>query len=55
MYEIASDMIENTIKFHGHICPGLAIGIRVSELALELIGHNDAGGVVRLLKLICAV
>ena len=27
--------IDRTIEFHGHTCPGLAIGIRVSELAME--------------------
>jgi formylmethanofuran dehydrogenase subunit E len=29
------EMIEQTIKFHGHSCPGLAIGIRVAELVLN--------------------
>jgi formylmethanofuran dehydrogenase subunit E len=28
-------LIEKTINFHGHWCPGLAIGIRVSELAFQ--------------------
>ncbi|PIE55518.1 MAG: formylmethanofuran dehydrogenase [Dethiosulfovibrio peptidovorans] len=27
--------------FHGHTCPGLAIGVRVSELALEYLGCGD--------------
>jgi formylmethanofuran dehydrogenase subunit E len=27
--------IEQTIAFHGHSCPGLAIGIRAAELALD--------------------
>ncbi len=29
------DTIEATIAFHGHNCPGLTIGIRVAELAME--------------------
>ena len=32
---IGKEVIEKTIQFHGHSCPGLAIGIRVSELAME--------------------
>ena len=28
-------LIDKTIEFHGHNCPGLTIGIRVSELAME--------------------
>lgn len=31
-------LIENAIKFHGHQCPGLAIGIRVSEVVLREVG-----------------
>ena len=29
---------EETIKFHGHACPGLAIGFRVANLALKELG-----------------
>lgn len=36
----ASD-IDRCIAFHGHSCPGLAIGIRASEFCLQRIGHND--------------
>lgn len=32
--------IEGTIQFHGHFCPGLAIGIRVSEMALRELGER---------------
>ncbi|MDP6178365.1 MAG: FmdE family protein [Desulfatiglandales bacterium] len=31
---INGELIQQTINFHGHSCPGLAIGIRVAELAL---------------------
>jgi len=34
--------IEGTIKFHGHSCPGLAIGIRAAEIALREIGPHSA-------------
>ncbi len=33
--------IKEIIKFHGHKCPGLAIGIRASEIALRDIGHHS--------------
>ena len=29
---------EDTIKFHGHACPGLALGYRVANLALKELG-----------------
>ena len=32
--------IEGTIGFHGHFCPGLAIGIRVAEMALRELGER---------------
>lgn len=38
---IDPQLIEKIISFHGHSCPGLAIGIRASELALEKIGHHE--------------
>lgn len=35
--------IEGTRHFHGHSCPGLAIGIRAAEVALQEIGKHAAG------------
>lgn len=35
---ISPELIEETIRFHGHWCPGLAIGIRASEWALQEMG-----------------
>lgn len=32
---------DTVIKFHGHSCPGLAIGIKASELALKKMGRGD--------------
>jgi formylmethanofuran dehydrogenase subunit E len=34
-------IIQKTKDFHGHMCPGLAIGIRAAELALREIGPRD--------------
>lgn len=38
---ITQDQIDAAIRFHGHWCPGLAIGIRASELALKEIGSSE--------------
>lgn len=35
----STELIEQTIAFHGHSCPGLAIGIRAAELALRELGN----------------
>lgn len=35
-------VIEDVIAYHGHSCPGLAIGIRVSELAIRELGDQDS-------------
>lgn len=34
---------EKCVAFHGHSCPGLAIGARAAEIALELLGVQAAG------------
>lgn len=39
---IEKEVLEKTIKFHGHSCPGLAIGIRVSELAMEKLDIQNS-------------
>jgi formylmethanofuran dehydrogenase subunit E len=38
---LSNKLIERTISFHGHSCPGLAIGIRASELALRELGKDE--------------
>ena len=46
---ISRERIEATIAFHGHSCPGLAIGIRAAELALRELdnpGDSDIVAVV---------
>ena len=35
---LPQEQIEQSIAFHGHSCPGLAIGIRAAELARERFG-----------------
>jgi len=36
---INEELIQQTINFHGHSCPGLALGIRAAELALAELGR----------------
>jgi formylmethanofuran dehydrogenase subunit E len=40
--KINKKQIENAIKFHGHECPGIWIGIRAAELCLSETGANSA-------------
>lgn len=35
--KLEDSLIKDTIAFHGHNCPGLTIGIRVAELAIETL------------------
>lgn len=37
---ITEEMVQKTVAFHGHMCPGLAIGIRAAEMALRDIGPH---------------
>lgn len=37
---ITEEMVRQTHAFHGHMCPGLAIGIRAAEVALRDIGPH---------------
>lgn len=37
---ITEETVQKTVAFHGHMCPGLAIGIRAAEVALRDIGPH---------------
>lgn len=39
---LSPERIQQAIAFHGHSCPGLAIGIRAAELALSELGPQAA-------------
>lgn len=43
---IESDLITKVEQFHGHVCPGLAIGIRAAEHCLDVIGHDGDEDIV---------
>ncbi len=34
--------VERIVEFHGHMCPGLAMGIRAAEIALDQVGAHAA-------------
>lgn len=44
--QLEQNAIEQTVSFHGHSCPGLAIGMRASELALREMGDVQASDLV---------
>ncbi len=35
------ETVEQVVSFHGHMCPGLAMGIRAAEVALERVGPHS--------------
>jgi len=43
---LKKELIKKTIDFHGHNCPGLTIGIRVSELAIEKLDIQNTNAPV---------
>ena len=36
----AHEAAERAAAFHGHMCPGLAIGVRAAEVALAQVGPH---------------
>jgi len=47
---ISKELIEKTIAFHGHSCPGLDIGIRAAELALQKLGPSGQSDLVAVVE-----
>jgi formylmethanofuran dehydrogenase subunit E len=43
---IEQRVIDQTINFHGHSCPGLAIGIRAAEMAMAKMGKINQNALV---------
>jgi formylmethanofuran dehydrogenase subunit E len=50
MSAITPEMIEKTTEFHGHWCPGLAIGIRAAEWALGEMGKSGDEEIVAVVE-----
>ncbi|MER3450282.1 MAG: formylmethanofuran dehydrogenase [Chloroflexota bacterium] len=41
MTGLTAQIIADVVKFHGHMCPGLALGIRAAEVAWAQVGVNS--------------
>ncbi|MHB1296466.1 MAG: TrmO family methyltransferase domain-containing protein [Anaerolineae bacterium] len=39
--QIAPKMLDQVVAFHGHLCPGLTLGVRVAEAALRELGARS--------------
>ncbi len=37
-------LLEDSVKTHGHLCPGQVLGVRLSMLGLEKIAIGDPRG-----------
>lgn len=37
-------LLEESVKIHGHLCPGQVLGVKMSMLGLRLVGINDPKG-----------
>lgn len=48
--QIPQERIAATISFHGHSCPGLAIGIRAAELALQELDNPQNNEIVAVVE-----
>ena len=45
------EKLDAIIQFHGHFCPGLAIGIRAAQIAVQELGAHPGGeGLVALVE-----
>jgi formylmethanofuran dehydrogenase subunit E len=47
---LGDEMVAATIRFHGHMCPGLAIGIRAAEVALKEVGRDGDEEIVAVVE-----
>ena len=53
---LSEDQLRAAVAFHGHWCPGLALGVRAAELALEEVGPSGDEDVVAVTETdMCAV
>ncbi len=54
--ELSKEDIERAAAFHGHMCPGLALGLRAAEWALKNIGCANDEDIVAITETdMCAV
>ncbi|RME68721.1 MAG: formylmethanofuran dehydrogenase, partial [Nitrospirae bacterium] len=41
------ELLEESVKTHGHLCPGQVLGVRMALYGLDLIGIMDPKGADR--------
>ncbi|MCX8028354.1 MAG: FmdE family protein [Thermodesulfovibrionales bacterium] len=41
------DYLKESVRLHGHLCPGQVLGVKMAMLGLKLIGINDPKGIDR--------
>ena len=41
------ELLEESVRIHGHLCPGQVLGVRLSILGLNSIGIDDPRGAQR--------
>lgn len=54
-FMVSRELVEKAREFHGHICPFLVLGLRMSELAMERLGVVKAGVVESIEESIIAI
>jgi len=47
---LSQDLIEKTVSFHGHHCPGLTIGIRAGQWCLQELGSASDEEIVAIVE-----
>ena len=47
---LSREQLEGAVAFHGHSCPGLAIGLRAAEVALHEVGHDTDEAVLAVVE-----
>ena len=54
--DVTQALIDNAVTFHGHWCPGLSLGIRVSAWVIRHLGTSTDEGIVAVTETdMCAV
>jgi formylmethanofuran dehydrogenase subunit E len=50
MTEIVAKLTQRAVGFHGHLCPGLAIGIKAAQIGLAEFGRDGDEDIVALVE-----
>ncbi len=53
--EVDPETVDRIVGFHGHMCPGLAMGIQAAQIALRELGpHSQDEEIVAAVETACA-